>query len=323
MSQPQGKSRSCLRYGCLGCLGFVAVFVGAVVVFSLIGLLAGTGGGEVESFQEVQTLPEGSADWDRGSEAFPDVGQPLPAGRIGRVVLDLSMARFEIVAGGPGESIRIESRYDPKAFHLVPEMTTGEDGGWVYRLHFSRKGGWLTTIRSDNDNDNRVRLILPRDVPFVLEGKIGVGQSIAELGGLWILETDLELGTGEHTLRFDEPLAQPMRAFRLDGSVGQLTVVRLGNASPSDVFVDHGVGEARLDLRGAWARDAELEMRCGIGECGIDVPDRARLELVSSGVWIGESSQSAVRRANERQPPGVPTLRLRSSAKIGELHFFD
>lgn len=323
MHRPQGRSRSCLRYGCLGCLGFVGVFVAIAVIVTLIGVFSDHRGGKMQRDEQVQSLPAGSASWDRGTQDLSDIGKPLPAGAAGRVVLDLTMARFEIVPGEPGEPIRVEGRYKPEVFRLDTSMETADDGSWVYRVHFSRKGGWLKTMFADEDDDNRVRLILPREVPFTLEGRIGVGQSDADLGGLWIVETDLELGTGDHTLRFDVPLARPMRAFRLHASVGELSVRRLGNASPAEIRVNHRVGEASIDLRGAWQCDAEIELRCGIGECGVRVPDQATLELVSSGVWLGESSQSAVHRSNERQPPQAPKLRLRASAKIGELNFSD
>ena len=46
-----------------------------------------------------------------------------------------------------------------------------------------------------------------------------------------------------------------------------MSVEGLGNASPSTVWVAQSIGETRLDLSGAWRNDAEIDLRCGVGEC--------------------------------------------------------
>ena len=61
-------------------------------------------------------------------------------------------------------------------------------------------------------------------IPFALEGRVGIGESIIELGGLSVLAVDLDLGTGSHTMKFDEPTPAPIDSFDLTASIGELRV---------------------------------------------------------------------------------------------------
>ena len=53
---------------------------------------------------------------------------------------------------------------------------------------------------------NFVRIVLPRDVPLSLEGKVGMGEVRMDLGGLWLIDANLTAKMGEFTVDFDEPL---------------------------------------------------------------------------------------------------------------------
>jgi hypothetical protein len=71
-----------------------------------------------------------------------------------------------------------------------------------------------------------------------------------------------------------------------------------------------------VDLRGAWRRDAEVFVSCGIGACDVRVPRNVGLELDRASVMLGESSGPRTRPAPEA---GKPTLRLSVSGNIGEV----
>jgi len=324
----QQRRSGCFKFGCFGCLGLVAIVVVILVAIAALGLVASRGDAKFEAAELAQdlptlerTVPDELTD-DTRDLAFPQADYSVPPEQIGAVHLDFSMGKLEIVAGDPGQPIRVEGPYDSKHFRLKAEFQTHDDGSWRYDLSFSSRARFLPLF-TDEGNTNRIRLIIPRGTPFALRGEIGVGQSDLQLGGLWITDIDLDMGTGEHAIGFDEPLAAPLQRFNLDGGIGELRVGRLGNASPARADVDHDIGEMTLDLRGAWQGDAAVALSCGIGECTVRVPDQASIKMgrSGSGVLIGESNDSLLDRLPPPGTAGLPTIDLRVSAKIGELNY--
>jgi len=176
----------------------------------------------------------------------------------------------------------------------------------------------IRALFGEAEQDNRINIAIPSGTPFALEGRVGIGESIIELGGLAVQSVDLDLGTGAHALEFDEPTQAPMQSFALAGAIGELRVSGLGNASPQLVSIRHRIGEVNIDLRGEWQSDADVAIRCGIGECAVRVPADVAVEGLSTDVGVGEVDMSGL----DRLPPpgpGVPTLRLELSGKIGEV----
>jgi hypothetical protein len=323
-SASDSRGRGCLKFGCIGCIGIVAMILligGAIVALAL---LLGNPEEEFRSPNLTQALPAPAGEpslpsTDTGTEAFPEVEASPSAATPGRVVLDLSMGSFEIVAGPPGEPMRVEGRYDEGSYELKQELIRDAADGWEYRLSFGRDVSWIRGLFQSEGSNNRIKLIIPRGLPFELLGRIGIGESELELGGLSVTETRLEMGTGAHRISFDEPLPAPMGRFELDTSIGELEVARLGNASPDSVEVGHSIGETTVDLRGAWQADATIDVTCGIGECTIRVPDLAAIDLVDASVWLGETNQSVLRRLPKPGEQDLPVLELNVAATIGEV----
>ncbi|MFQ5669676.1 MAG: hypothetical protein ACE5HD_04040 [Acidobacteriota bacterium] len=307
------KRRGCLKTGCLGCLGVVAVVAVGLLAMLLLALVQGVPETDRESRRLSQAIPA----------PVPDMGGTIPgtgAGPLpGRVILDVSMARFEIVPGPPGQPIHAEANYDSGSFHLEEAYEPGGEMGWTYRLTFARKVGWMRFLLGGADPENRVRLVLPRGVPISLSGRVGLGESHLELGGLWLSGLALDTGIGEHRISFREPLARPLEEMDLNGAIGELAVRGLGNASPRRLTLRHSVGEASFDLRGPWRRDAEIEVSCGIGECRVRLPDESiDAEVRQIGWTLGEADLHHVARRRPA-PEGAPHLTVRVSATMGEL----
>jgi hypothetical protein len=315
-----GRKGSCFKYGCLGCVALLVLLLIAAGTIMAIGLMLGAPEERLERPRLVRELPApvpGDASADR-AEMEP-LGELIPLDeRAGRVILDLNEGSFRIVPAPAGEPIRVDGRYDAGVYELAESFEQQEGEGWVYRVSFDRRVSWIRALFKETDQDNRINISLPRGTPFVLEGSIGIGESILELGGLAIRDVDLELGTGAHELKFGEPAPVPMESFDLAGSIGELRVSGLGNASPQTVKVSHRIGEVNIDLRGAWLRDTEVAIRCGIGECAVRVPDNVGVELLSADVTLGEVTSSGLDLSRPPEP-GVPTLRLELSGRIGEV----
>ncbi len=324
-SQTQGtapaRRRGCLRNALVGCLGVLLLAVAVPTVLVVLALVRGVPEPRPEQQQLTRPLPV------EGQEpGTPGTSPPgVPAAAIGgRLILDLTMGSFSVVPGPPGQPIRVEADYDAGSFELVESYAPEGELGFTYELTFRSRIGWLRRLMGGiHAESNRVRLVVPRGVPLSVRGRIGVGESDLELGGLWITDADLRLGVGEHTVSFDEPGPVPMDSFRLSASVGEVRLERLGNASPARAELSQSLGEMGFDLSGAWRRDARVSVSCGIGECRVGLPgDEIRVDLERVSLTVGDQNVSSVDR-RPPPPPGAPTLTLSVSGTLGELSVTD
>lgn len=252
-------------------------------------------------------------------EALQALDDDPLAARVGTVRLDLEHGQFKILPGAPGEGVRIIGKYEPDAFRLE-ERYEEAGGAWEYRITFGAKGGTTGLLFSGagNQPQNELTITLPPDVLFDLEGEWGIGELEAELGGLWLRSVDLQTRTGIHRLSFTAPTVWPLRRLEVDKGVGEFAIEQLGNASAQFTRVQQSIGSAQVDLGGAWLIDGEVEIKSYIGELGVFAPDRARLEVAATNVWVGENviDQGAQALA---LPVGAPTVSLRAQLSIGEL----
>lgn len=311
-----------LKTGCLGCGGLIGV---SLLVFGgLAGIAVLTSPDEARERRSLeQPLPLSVT---TGSDPAPPGaydglrsgfdGSAFPTGKPGRVELDFSEGILEIEPGPAGQPIRVEADYDTNRYELVQEFESDESSGWTYRLHFRRIGalGWFR-VRHD---EPEVRLILPADTPMTLTGGLGVGVSQTELGGLWIVETDLWSRMGVHEVSIDRPTPVPMRRFAFRGSMGVIQVDELGNASPEEVAINHRMGVIDVDLRGEWVTDGTVRMNVGMGEVSLDLPRNVGVVLDRVGVGLGEASVPSRDRLPEPEP-GRPTVTVTARSKLGHL----
>lgn len=319
-----------IKGGCLGCLGvvaFVSVALALVLGVSLSwdppdpertrreserplpgspGAGGEAGGGEVVSDAEVE-----------GRELPPVEGvagvPPLEGVEPLVLELDLGFGTFDLEAGEPGTGVRVIADYDRASYRFEESFDEAENR---MRVRFGTRGGLFGIFGVHEPAANRVRIVVPRGYPVVLTGKIGIGESDLQLGGLAVQEVDLEYGIGDHHLEFAEPLPRPLERFAVDGSIGELLVRSLGNASPREAFVESGIGELVLELDGAWKNDSRVRLSHGIGEVVVRVPEEVRLS-VDSSLALGGTSRGDLDRAEP--PEGAHEIELEVSSGIGEV----
>lgn len=323
MAETPIRKTGCVKLGCFGCAGIFLLTI--LILGTLIGVGAFVGAPEpqVEETTVEQPVPPGPAvEWSAGT----DLGDPLlpPGGLVpevsepGRVVLDLSMGEFEIVAGDEPGPIRIESDFDTALFELVTDFEPYGQTGWTYTIRLESKVGWYRMIFAGEQQRIFVRVILPRDVPLSLEGEVGMGEVRMDLGGLWLTDMDLVAKMGEFTIDFDEPLLAPMNDFRLVSRMGESRVRGLGNASPSTVHVGHTMGAMSLDLVGEWRNDTEVTGGVAMGELVVWVPDDVHIDIENLSQILG-ASNVADRQMLDELDEDAPTLRLDLSAGMGSV----
>lgn len=293
------KAPGCFKYGCIGCLSVIALGFGLVLFLSALQFVAQTDPEPVERLAE-QVLPAPPAPPAEPRAIDPDqpesvdldpIPELVPNQSVGTLVLDFSMGDFNIQPGPAGEPIRVEADFDASKFRLKEEWSQGLEGNWTYEVAFEAKGGfWGLLFGGSGDVRNNVTVTVPRGQPMRIKGSMKMGESKADLGGLWLESYDLDYGMGDHFIEIREPLVAPMQSFTVRGSMGGLEIRNLGNGSPRVVDVEQGMGELFLDLTGPWQNDASVKAEFSMGGCRVLVPENARVDVTGGAVSMGESS---------------------------------
>jgi hypothetical protein len=268
---------------------------------------------EKRLIQEVPPLPT-RAPFERPE--LPSEGPP--AGSIpGTVVLSLSSAAVTVTAGPAGEPIRVESSFDPDVYQLEHEYEEDGTGGWIYRVDFhERRLVHVSVLRNWlGRRSPKVRVVLPRDLPLALEAHMRGGYLSLDLAGLALTNASVELDRGVLGLVVSEPLPVPVERLSLKARMGSMMLSSLGNASPKELHVQHGIGPALVDLSGMWLADADVDFQVTMGNVELRLPHNVNIEGLNRGApWLLDTT-------DEEIPP--PTLRISTHSYMGDIRVID
>ncbi|MCP3979292.1 MAG: hypothetical protein GY716_08190 [bacterium] len=280
------------KYGCIGCLGLVALVLTIVLVVAGLALLTA----RPEQMESRVLTPE------------------VVGG--GRVVLAIEAAELHVRPAVPGESLRVEARFDVNAFALEGELDPGAGGDWIYRVTFGAaedSGAFSGLMSVARGSPSRVDVFLPVDSPLDLVLNLRKGGAVVRLGGLRLRSAELEFESGAVDLDVDEPLREPMQSLSISTTSAGALINNLGNASPRRLDVTYRMGQIDMGLLGNWVADAEISIDGGTGGGVVHLP---------SGVVLEGLERRGV--APPREPrPDLPTLRFTVSTGMGWLEFSD
>ncbi|MBD3220273.1 hypothetical protein GF314_03445 [bacterium] len=296
------SKHGCLKSTLFGCLGIIALLV-IVVGVSLVMALQGVEGEQVADRELTAT--------ETGGEAV----QPTLVQRPGRVELDLNQGEFRIRPGQPGTGVAVKARFDQNSYELIDELEVLPDSTWVYRVEYHRTIGTLQAILRSivgGGSESRVDVYLPPDVPITLALDVAQGGGEVELGGLWLIDAEIDYNQGGFELAVSEPLREPLGTLAIRGSMGGFEATGLGNASPSILRIDCSMGGGEVDLSGAWLQDAAVDISVNMGGMAVIVP----ADLVVEGTAVKGASPD-LQPADPEVP--VPTLRMTIDQSMGEV----
>jgi len=244
----------------------------------------------------------------------------LPPGP-GTIELDTRMTTVDIVPGPPGSALSLEASWDAERYHLEEALTPSGDS-WRYSVRFHGRPLRYFAFNWDDNLEvggGRLKITVPRDREAELEGKIGLGDSHLELGGLSLTTLDLHLGAGDHEKAFGEPTTQPLSLLRVDGTMGEITIDHAGNASPHRLSVEHGMGDLVLDLTGQWRNDGDVRLHLGMGDSEVHLPRAEEAGAIVERAHVGLGDGQIHDRPLAELPPGVPRVRIRATSGMGDL----
>jgi hypothetical protein len=290
------------KYGCLGCLGIVAVLVIAVAVVLGVAWV----GVENEAVEDHVLAP-----------AIPAAVEVAEGRAGGRIVLSVREAELSIEVADPGESVRVEARYDTHGFSLEEKLepASGDGEPWTYEVTFDRRGrsGVSGLRKLLGGGTPKLTVFIPPDTPLELDLDVRKGGAQVELGGLWLTAADINLEMGGLELSVSDPLREPMEHLVIQTAMGGVSMSRIGNASPRRLEVGFRMGGMDLDLRGQWVADAEIDISGSMGGGSVRLPE----DVVIEGIGVGGLEAPS---DPELKPP---TLKFSTSSSMGELEFYD
>ncbi len=92
-------------------------------------------------------------------------------------------------------------------------------------------------------------------VPLLFRAELGAGTGTLDLGSLKVRTVDLKLGAGDMAVDLN------------------------GNRSLERLDMDMGAGKLNLDLRGEWQKDVDVNIRGGVGETTLRLPENVGVRV--------------------------------------------
>lgn len=134
-----------------------------------------------------------------------------------------------------------------------------------------------------------VLIELPTDVEIELEARIKAGEIEFKFEEIQLTEFELRNWAGETTIEFLEPNGSIMKSFDVNCKVGEVELLKLGNARFEEADINSGIGELTLDFSGDLLEKVMARIDLDIGETEINVPKDIGTKLrVSKSFFIAE-----------------------------------
>ncbi len=120
--------------------------------------------------------------------------------------------------------------------------------------------------------DNKLQLNISDKIPLDLNLELGVVKGTLDLSGLMLRNLDLEIGVCKTSIIFDEPNPISLEHCSIEGGVGNLIIVKLGNANVENFRFEGGVGSYELDFTGEYRQNISAEIEMGMGKLTLYLP---------------------------------------------------
>ena len=332
MAERSGWQKGCLFVG-VGCLSVVVLLITAAGLAFVWAAASARRLGDptperisetiVRSAQPAESEPPPT---DRPAE---DVAEPTDqaiairqSSDLLHLTLDMQEGRFDVRPGPPGSDVRVDGRYATAYYELTHDKSESSGERRVVVRFRSKRSFFvraLAGLMTSSARTNRLTVTIPEGWPVDLRLRFGQGASDVDLGGLTLTNLTADVSMGDHEIEFSRPLAAELPRARLDGQMGDIRFLNLGNARAEDLEVSTSMGDAQVDLGGEWPRDtvSEVEIRHSMGDLRLRIPNDIRLSPDSSTeVTMAESRGLDTR--NETDDPDAPTVELHLTASMGD-----
>lgn len=243
-----------------------------------------------------------------------------------RVKLDIKYGRFLLQRGEQTDRVLVEGTYDKANFNL--ETKSSEKGQvTTYEINFESKQNDLSmlyqTILADHDRDesfldkNKLKILLPANVPIDLEFDLGTGKNRMELTGLSIASIDGRITKGGIEVVMEEPNPIAMTHFDFEGQTGNFHWTDIQNYNLSKANFEANTGQLEVIATGALKKDALINIDFDMGELRVVCGPETNLvsDLKASFADKNQVKESEIN-------PDLSTLTVKGRMAVGEFRMY-
>lgn len=226
------------------------------------------------------------------------------------VELDFSAGTIEIGTADMDEPAKLDIYYTPRWVEYEFDYTKRGKTCRLFLESEFRRHQWDT-----DDSENEWTLLLSRKYTTSLEMDIAACEARFDLGGLPLVDLQIDVGAADMEIDFSEPNPDRLRELNVDCGASSLEIFNLANANAEIMDFDIGAGSCEIDLRGEIHGEVEIDIDVGVGSMDVIVSrDIAimvrgdddwfssldfhglRLDEIRNGVWESEDFDDAENR---------------------------
>jgi len=188
------------------------------------------------------------------------------------LIVDLTYAvgELRLQPAAAGDLYRMELKYDEDKFAPVREYDA--DAG-VLRLGLRSLHGRTSFGRGRSEEVPSLDVSLTPEVPLTLRVEVGAAEANVELGGLQLRRLAYKTGASESHVRFSRPNPVDCDALTFEVGAAEFSATGLGNTNCRRMGFHGGLGDVTLDFSGAWRTSAEANVKIGIGQLKLVLPN--------------------------------------------------
>jgi hypothetical protein len=191
-----------------------------------------------------------------------------PAEDIELLIIDteIGAAEINISTDDIEEVVKGDIEYDSRKVEIITDYDLDGDVGFL-RLANDISDKW-----DIDTEDNIWDMVFSTRYEAEIGFELGACTAEIDLGGIPIIQLDMQIGAAEGLLEFSRP--NPTRADRVTFETGasKFTVEKLGNANFKRMDFEGGVGKFKLDFSGEYTGKSKARISVGLGAVTILIP---------------------------------------------------
>ncbi len=207
-----------------------------------------------------------------------------------RVQVTYGAGTLKVHSTEGGLLYRMNLRYDEEAFEPLAEFR-----GRRLRLGVEGVG---RSRRFCKDDCGEMDLRLGQGVPMDLDLEFGAVRADLDLGGLHLTGLELSTGASESTVDISKPNAGSVENASFQVGAADFTARHLGNLNARRIEMDAGIGDVDLWFNGSWRRDADVDVKMGLGSLDLHFPEGLGVRLSKDSFLVSLDPEGLVKRGD-------------------------
>jgi hypothetical protein len=162
-----------------------------------------------------------------------------------------------------------------------------------------RQGEWTISGIPDFGNIKNEWDLALGTIPISLDIDAGAYEAEFELGGLNLLNLNVDDGASDVELNFDAPNLGEMALFSYDTGASNVSLLGLGNANFTSLKFSSGAGNYTLDFNGTLRRDGSVHITTGVSNLTLVIPEGVPARVTVQGALNNVTTASGFEVAGD------------------------